>query len=323
MICTNCKENETIIKEGEKEFNVKGKKIKIKYKYRFCNKCNVQIYDEELDQETTKKLMREYHKKYGIEPQKIINFRKKYNLSQELFSKIIGCAKKTLISYEKGTSIPNDSYMIILKTIIENEKSIKPIIEANKEQFSNIEYSKIEKNIYNKIGNNIKTLTGKEIELSTNNGYTNFNFEKLKSVISILTKNGIHKTKLLKELFYIDFSWYKENECSMTGLEYARINYGPVPDNYEIILSKLYDDNLITLNETYNGNYQEDIILLNRETEINNLTQEEKKLIDKIKKYFEKFSVKEIVQFSHNEKAYIETQPKEIISYDYSFDLQI
>lgn len=30
MICTNCKENETIIKEGEKEFNVKGKKIKIK-----------------------------------------------------------------------------------------------------------------------------------------------------------------------------------------------------------------------------------------------------------------------------------------------------
>lgn len=321
MICTNCKENETIIKEEEKEFNVKGKKIKIKYRYRFCNKCNMQIYDEELDQETTTKIIREYHKKYGIEPQKIISFRKKYNLSQELFSKIIGCAKKTLISYEKGTSIPNDSYMIILKTIIENEKSIKLIIEANKEQFSNLEYSKIEKNIYNKIGNNI--LAGEEIELSANNGYTNFNFEKFKSVISILTKNGIHKTKLLKELFYIDFSWYKENGCSMTGLEYARINYGPVPDNYEIILSKLYDDNLIILNETYNGNYQEDIILLNRETEINNLTQEEKKLIDKIKKYFEKFSVKEIVQFSHNEKAYIETQPKEIISYDYSFDLQI
>ena len=323
MICTNCKKNETIINEEEKEFNVKGKKVKIKYKYRFCNKCNMQIYDEELDQETTKKIIKEYHKKYGIEPQRIINFRKKYNLSQELFSKIIGCAKKTLISYEKGTSIPNDSYMIILKTIIENENSIKPIIESNKEQFSNLEYSKIEKNIYNKIGNNIKTLSGEEIELNENNGYTNFNFEKLKSVISILTKNGIHKTKLLKELFYIDFSCYKENGYSITGLEYARINYGPVPDNYEIILSKLYDDNLITLIEKYNENYQEDIITLNKEIKTNNLTQEEKKLISRIKNYFEKFSVKEIVQFSHNEKAYIETKPKDIISYDYSFDLQI
>lgn len=28
MICTNCKENETIIKEEEKEINVKGKKLK-------------------------------------------------------------------------------------------------------------------------------------------------------------------------------------------------------------------------------------------------------------------------------------------------------
>lgn len=49
-----------------------------------------------------------------------------------------------------------------------------------------------------------------------------------------------------------------------------------IPDNYEIILSKLYDDNLITLNEIYNENYQEDIIILNKEVKIKNLTKEEK-----------------------------------------------
>ena len=57
------------------------------------------------------------YKDSGIEwigeiPKEWKTLRNKYNLSQELFSKIIGCAKKTLISYEKGTAIPNDNYMI-------------------------------------------------------------------------------------------------------------------------------------------------------------------------------------------------------------------
>ena len=43
------------------------------------------IYDEKLDQEATKKVIKEYLDNYGIDPQKIIDFRKKYNLSQELF----------------------------------------------------------------------------------------------------------------------------------------------------------------------------------------------------------------------------------------------
>ena len=46
--------------------------------------------------------------------------------------------------------------MIILKTILENAEDIKPIIEANKDNLTNKEYSKIEKNIYTKVGNNLK-----------------------------------------------------------------------------------------------------------------------------------------------------------------------
>ena len=49
---------------------------------------------------------------------KVINLRNKFNLSQALFAKIIGCAKKTLVSYEKGTAIPNDNYKIILNSLI-------------------------------------------------------------------------------------------------------------------------------------------------------------------------------------------------------------
>ena len=62
----------------------------------------------------------------------IINLRKRYNLSLQQFSKVIGCAKKTLISYEAGTSIPNDIYMVILKTLIDNNLTDEQFIQIVK-----------------------------------------------------------------------------------------------------------------------------------------------------------------------------------------------
>ena len=251
-------------------------------------------------------------------------FRKKYNLSQELFSKIIGCAKKTLISYEKGMSIPNDNYLIILKTLIENEDTIKPLIESNKENFNDKEYTKIQKNIYPYIGNNLKNIEFQfETELSEYNGFTKLSFEKIKNLILYLTKEGLYKTKLLKELFYIDFKCYKEYAYSLTGLEYAKINHGPVPDNFEYLLSKLFDQNIIDLNVIIHDNYEENIFEAIEQEDMSIFNSNELEIIDYVKKHFKDYSVKEIVDFSHKEKAFNNTKLKEIISYEYSFDLNI
>ena len=317
MKCQICQNNKIEIKEYKKNFIVKGKNIEENIKSRFCSNCNNMIYDEVLDEEALKKVYRKYSILYGIEPDKIINLRKEYKISQELFSKIIGCAKKTLISYEKGTSIPNDTYMIIIKTLIENKDVIKPIIESNKEKFDKKEYSFIENNIYSKIKNNEKN------ELSINNGYTNISLEKIKNVISYLSKEGIHKTKLLKELFYSDFKCYKEYGYSLTGMEYAAIKYGPVPNNYELILNELVKDNTIEFEKHINQNYEETIIKTFKKNIYKNLNNNEIELLDNIKKYFKNYSVKEIVDFSHEEKAFKETKQGKLISYEYSFDLKI
>ena len=324
MKCQICNCKNSIIKEYLKTFNVKDKSIKVLIKSRFCTNCNNMLYDEDLDNDASKKAIQKYLKEYGLENEKIIAFRKKYNLSQELFSKIIGCAKKTLISYEKGMSIPNDNYLIILKTLIENEDTIKPLIESNKENFNDKEYTKIQKNIYPYIGNNFKNIEFKyETELSEFNGFTKLSFEKIKNIILYLTKEGLHKTKLLKELFYIDFKCYKEYAYSLTGLEYAKINHGPVPDNFEYLLSKLFDQNIIDLNVIIHDNYEENIFEAIEQEDMSVFNSNELEIIDYVKKYFKDFNVKEIVDFSHKEKAFNNTNLKEIISYEYSFDLKI
>lgn len=324
MKCQICSCEDSIVKEYEKIFKIKNKNVKVKIKSRFCTNCNNMIYDEKLDNDTSKRVIQTYLKNYGIEKEKIINFRKKYHLSQELFSKIIGCAKKTLISYEKGLSIPNDNYLIILKTLIENEDTIRPLIEANKENFNDKEYSKIEKNIYPYIGNNFKNIEfDYDASLSEYNGFTKLSFEKIKNIILYLTKEGLHKTKLLKELFYIDFKCYKEYAYSLTGLEYAKINHGPVPDNFEYLLSKLFDQNIINLDVIIHENYEENIYEAIEKEDMSIFDKKEIEIINYVKNYFKDFNVKEIVDFSHKEKAFKNTDLKEMISYEYSFDLKI
>ena len=64
-----------------------------------------------------------------------------------MFQKIIGCAKKTLVCYEKGTSTPNDNFSIILNTLAYKPKLIIDFVEANKDNFTDKQYNTIMKKI--------------------------------------------------------------------------------------------------------------------------------------------------------------------------------
>ena len=147
MRCDICNTSDTYVKDYEHTYIIKGKEIKFMSKRRFCSKCHNLVYDVKLDNEASEIVIITYNEKYGISKDEIINLRNKYNLSQDLFSKVIGCTKKTLISYEKGKSIPNDCYLIFIKSLIAKPGIILIIIEANKEQFTPKELDKINKKL--------------------------------------------------------------------------------------------------------------------------------------------------------------------------------
>ena len=173
MRCDNCGSTDTYIKNHEHIYQIKGKEIKFNSDRRFCSKCNNLVYDEKLDNIASEKGIEIYNKLYGVPKEEIIALRKKYNLSQELFSKVIGCAKKTLISYEKGVSIPNDSYLILIKSLIANPEIIANLVEANKIQFTDKEYNKINNKISEFLANNEKQLLlSEEYNPTEYNGYT-------------------------------------------------------------------------------------------------------------------------------------------------------
>ena len=322
MKCDYCNSvNDTYIKEYEHNYTKKGKEIKFIAKRRFCSKCHNLVYDSYLDNEALKKAISIYNNKYGVNKDEIIKLRKKYNLSQATFAKMLGCAKKTLISYEQGKSIPNDSYLILLKMIIEEPEYMLTILSTNEDKFTPKEQAKIDK--YFKTNNTIQLLSNEDSDLTEYNGYTKLDNDKIYNMILFFAEDGVLKTKLVKEMFYADFLNYKNTCVSITGLEYAKINLGPVPDQYELILNKGIKDNLINCDYKIKGEYEYYNITALKKYDKSIFNEEELKVLKKVKNKFKDCTSKQIADYSHKEKAFLETNYFDKISYDYAFDLSL
>ena len=323
MKCDVCNCNETYIKDYEHNYNIKGKKINFVMPRRFCKNCNNLVYDSELDNNASLKAIEIYNKLYGLDKEKIVELRHSLKLSQDLFAKIIGCAKKTLISYEKGTAIPNDNYLIIIKCLIAKPDTIITLVNANKEQFTNREYNKIQNNFEKYSSNNIKNLySDVDFIPSEYNGYTRCDIVKIINMILFFSNSCILKTKLFKEMFYADFMYYKMVGASITGLEYAKLPFGPVPNDYSKIIEICCKENLIDYGITYKLDLEYHEIKAKKDIDLSVFSEKELNILNKVKNFFADFSSKKIEDFSHKEKGYIETKDYQNISYDYAFDIE-
>lgn len=324
MGCENCNSLDNEVRKTIITYKVKGKNIEIEANRRFCTKCGSVVYDYDLEENISRSLIEKYNKTYGIDPKDIIKLRKNYSLSQEKFAKIIGCAKKTLISYEKGVAIPNDIYMITLKTLLENPEMIYPMIDANLSRFDTTEYQSILNKIHIHVGKNLEQLKNNDTFKPTIfNGFTELSLDKLKNLFLILCQDGIAKTKLLKEIFYCDFLYFKENCVSITGMEYVKLPYGPVPDDFSSFIELYLMNDVLEESVIISGDYERHTFKSKQKANKSVFTKEELEIVQKVKKYFKNYNSSEIVDYVHTEKAYIETKDQKSISYEYAMDISL
>lgn len=82
-----------------------------------------------------------------------------------------------------------------------------------------------------------------------------FDREKYKQIIQNFIALGadpdgkITKTKLAKLCYLLDFSWYYYNLTSITGLEYRKIQQGPVPDLYFTSIEEMQEQQSIAIEQ--------------------------------------------------------------------------
>ena len=135
-----------------------------------------------------------------------------------------------------------------------------------------------------------------------------------------MSKDGmIPKTKLAKLLYLADFAWFYDHTESMSGMQYRKIAYGPVPDAFFRALDELEQAGKITIDHR-NDNGREMFLVgeseSNRNEKIKTLSKEEASLMKKIAEKWKNKKTQEIVNFTHNQLPYALCREDEIIPYE-------
>ena len=327
-IC-NKKVNYNITTEVINEY--KGYKVNVKQNIAICDNCGERIYVSELENENLKNLYQKYREMSGIiSPEEIVKFRQDYGISQRELVAILDWGKMTINRYERG-SLPNQSHSEILKLIINNESYFRKKVEDAYKSGRITERTYTE--ILTSVGKELNTTQEFGIEtlikstLSHNpsiyNGFRKFDLERLENLIGYIASrvNNLYKTSLNKYLWYIDFSNYKNNLKSITGLRYARFTYGPIIEgkNYGLIL---YLDNKFE-KEIKEINYNEIVKIKSKNNyDLSLFSKDEIKVIDEVIELLKNKTVTKISDLSHEERAWIETKDNELISYEYAHTLK-
>jgi DNA-binding XRE family transcriptional regulator len=129
----------------------------------------------------------------------------------------------------------------------------------------------------------------------------------------------IPKTKLAKLLYLADFAWFYNSLESMSGMQYRKIAYGPVPDTFFRALDELEEDGKIIVDRKCDDG--KDMFLIsesdsNKNEKIQTISTKEKELMEKIAEKWKNKKTQEIVNFTHNQLPYSLCRDNELIPYE-------
>lgn len=137
--------------------------------------------------------------------------------------------------------------------------------------------------------------------------------EKHEAITLLLLKTikDLSQTKWNKLLFFIDGASSCFND-KITGLNYIKLPYGPVPQNYSEIIHGMANKEIISINNNYNNVFDNKIFInkndkfsYNYEKAENIISNEtHKEIIGKSIEVFNKWNAVQLSDFSHELDAW-------------------
>ena len=144
------------------------------------------------------------------------------------------------------------------------------------------------------------------------------NYEKYKQMILLYLRMNqyLTKTKLAKLLYFADFVWYYHHLKSMSGMEYRKIQYGPVADTYFRLIDEMSDAGEIDIELKEEGAMQISQTQAGAKHVCDQITDEESALMTSINIKWKSARTNEVVSFTHKQLPYLFADDNEIVSYE-------
>lgn len=327
--CPNCeKETKQEFVDKVEEIDIRGEMIPIHMEYYHCEECGEDFEIPRPDYDPLDAAYREYRIRKGMaQPEEIKKFRKELGLTQKELSELLGIGIATVNRYENG-ALQSEAHDQAIRLSMQPANMLQ-ILEKKPELLSEFTRNRIIQRLQEK-EQDCGDLLEEAIEQfgsyspSLLSGFIPFNANKLFQAIKFFCyKDQVSKTKLNKLLFYADFKHFKDNGVSISGARYAHAYYGPVPDQFNTWLTAISEwDKQITSEEQAFGDLVGEVYT-SGEPDWTVFSTSELAALAFVKDKFQKFTARQIRDFSHQEKGYQATKDGEIISYQYAQELQI
>jgi transcriptional regulator with XRE-family HTH domain len=148
--------------------------------------------------------------------------------------------------------------------------------------------------------------------------------EKFKQVLLYVLercagKPNVGETVLNKLLYFIEFNFYERYEEHMIGATFKKLQFGPVPQNMDLVLSKMEEDGTIKMFKAeYHGFLQKRYMPLTKPN-LQELRASEIEIIDQVINQLSDFSARAISDYSHKDLPWKATQDGDVIDYELAF----
>lgn len=327
MNCPLCdKTHEVEERKRMTSIEIKGEEVIYEEHFYFCSNADKDENEFETGAMTNQNLLNArnaYRINMGLlTSDEIVAIRDSYGLSQVDLAKLLGWGEATISRYE-SKAIQDEAYDTMLRMVKDNPLQALEFLKKNAEKFTSVKYRGIRTRIIEKLDSYGKEFLTRQIfegeyvnfdEPSDSNGFAMLNIDKIEAAISYIAENvsNLFKVKLMKMLWYADVLAFIENGFSMTGMVYHHEPMGALPIGHYSLM------NLENLNVQDEISYNYDTMLHVYPTaniDYSILNNKEKNILDKVIVKFVDFKAKEIVDYMHQEKAYTQTRPGEIIPY--------
>lgn len=298
-----------------------------KYFYK-CKKTGKEFTTSEAGDLNIIQLFNMYReRKKVLFPEQITEMRERYGLSAAKMSEVLGFGANTYSNYEKG-EIPNDSNSTLLNQAYK-PKGFLSIIKEKEDLFTKKQYQ-ILRNRVEEIIVERDSFCLRDYLFSDNTKPTEFtgykmpNIAKIENVVIYFLQNPFtYITRLNKLLFYSDFLNFSETGFSITGLRYAAIDKGPVPNNYNLLYSILEKEGAINCDNVVMKDYEFSKYEPLKKFDKAIFKSKELEVLKRVLENFEYEKTAKIIDISHEEEGWKKNiKAKGLISYkEYGLEL--
>lgn len=322
VYCPNCKDDRPyqVIRRQE-TYPVHGEPITVDAQIAVCQGCGLEISVAPLDDATLRSAFEQYRIAHGLlTAAEIVHLRERYQLSQRGLANLLGWGIITIQRYENG-GIQDLAHDQVLRSLSRPEEvwryTTLPTCRLSTPQLERLRRVLSNARVPN--WDRTKADIGSAMNLGdVEQGFRTLDIDRLEQVVLWFAHHAsteLYKTKLAKLLWLADFLHFRRERVSLTGLSYARVPRGPMPNNFTLLLGIMESDGTIYLDAIDEEDPRKSVIEPQSLYDETFFSRSELITLNQIAKHFGSQRATDLSNQSHREAAWRDRENGEIIPY--------